>query len=163
VVGVVDDIRKYKVAANDRVQLFKGDIYFPVAQGIIVPPEHLTLMIRTDENTDLAIVARELPAIVARINSSVPVTKVQSMDAVIYDSVAVPRSTMWLFASFAALALLLGAVGIYSLISYSVARRTREIGIRMALGARRVDVMRTILNQGWRLIGAGVITGLVGT
>src|SRR5215471_5718847 len=72
VVGVVDDIRKYKVAASDRFQLFKGDIYFPVAQGIVVPPEHLTLMIRADESTDLAIVARELPAIVARINSSVP-------------------------------------------------------------------------------------------
>ena len=162
VVGVVGDVRKYKVPANDYVSIVKGDIYYPAAQGIITPPEHATLIVRGDENLDLATLARELPATVARINSDVPVSRLQSMDQVIYDSVAAPRSTMWLFGAFAGLALLLGAVGIYSLISYSVAQRTREIGIRMALGATKPDVMRVIFSRGSRLTLAGIAIGLAG-
>src|SRR5262249_43643465 len=162
VVGVVDDVRKYKVPSNDYVRVVAGDIYFPVAQGVLVPPEHLTLIVRADHNLDLATLARELPATVAKINSNVPLSRVQSMDDVVYNSVAAPRSTMWLFAAFAGLALLLGAVGIYSLISYSVAQRTREIGIRMAMGAGKWDVMKMVLQRGSRLTAAGIILGPAG-
>ncbi|HKD16122.1 MAG TPA: FtsX-like permease family protein, partial [Candidatus Angelobacter sp.] len=162
VVGVVDDVRKYKVPSNDYVRVVAGDIYFPVAQGFIEPPERLSLILRADKSLDLATLARELPPTVAKINSTVPVSRVQSMDQIVYDSVAAPRSVMWLFTSFAGLALLLGAVGIYSLISYSVAQKTREIGIRMAMGAGKWDVMKIILEHGSRLTLVGIILGLGG-
>ena len=162
VVGVVDDVREFKVPSNSYVRLVSGDVYFPVAQGIVVPTEHLHLFVRADQNSDLSALARALPTAVAKINPDVPVSQLQSMDQVVYNSVASPRSTMWLFATFAGLALLLGAVGIYSLISYSVAQRTREIGIRMAMGASKWQVMRMILQHGSRLMLAGIIVGLGG-
>jgi len=162
VVGVVDDVRKYKVPSNDYVRVVAGDIYFPVAQGFMEPPERLSLILRADKSLDLATLARELPPTIAKINSTVPVSRVQSMDQIVYDSVAAPRSVMWLFTSFAGLALLLGAVGIYSLISYSVAQKTREIGIRMAMGASKWDVMKIILEHGSRLTLVGIILGLGG-
>ncbi|HZI58566.1 MAG TPA: FtsX-like permease family protein, partial [Verrucomicrobiae bacterium] len=74
-----------------------------------------------------------------------------------------PRSTMWVFAAFAALALVLGLVGIYSVLSYSVTQRTREIGIRMALGAEKSDVVKMLLAQGSLLISIGLGAGLAGT
>jgi len=162
VVGVVDDVRKYKVATSSYVQSVKGDIYIPIGQGIITLPEHLTLVVRADRSVDLGTLSHEVPLTVARINSNVPVSNVQTMDQVIYESVAAPRSTMWLFASFAGLALLLGAIGIYSLISYSVAQRTREIGIRMAMGADKWDVMKVILQRGGQLTLIGIVLGVGG-
>jgi putative ABC transport system permease protein len=84
------------------------------------------------------------------------------MDEVISGSIAPRRFTLVLLAAFAALAITLAAVGIYGLIAYSVAQRTHEIGIRMALGAQRGDVMRQVLGQGALLMGGGVGIGIVG-
>jgi predicted permease len=163
VIGVVGDVRKYKVPSNDYVQIVKGDMYYPASQGIIVPPEHMTLVLRADDSLDLSTLAQELPATVARINPDVPVSKLQSMDEVIHDSVAAPRSMIRLFGAFAGLALLLGAIGIYSLMSYSVAQRMREIGIRMALGASRQEIIKVIFKRGSRLTALGIACGLLGT
>jgi putative ABC transport system permease protein len=84
------------------------------------------------------------------------------MDEVIQLSVKQPRSTMWLFTAFAAIGMLLGMVGIYGVISHNVAQRTREIGIRMALGAERWDVLKMVLKEGAILTAAGVLIGLTG-
>jgi putative ABC transport system permease protein len=78
------------------------------------------------------------------------------------DSGSLRRFDMWLLGAFAALALTLAAVGVYGVMAYLVAQRTREIGIRMALGARRTDVMRMIVAHGVRLALAGVAAGIVG-
>jgi putative ABC transport system permease protein len=85
------------------------------------------------------------------------------MDQIIQLSVAEPRSTMWLFTAFASLALILGLVGIYSVISYSVAQRRREIGIRIAVGAMNWDVVKMILQHGCVLTAIGVLTGAGGS
>jgi putative ABC transport system permease protein len=94
------------------------------------------------------------------INSEQAIYNVQTMDSVISASLAGRRFSMILLASFAALALLLSSIGIYGVISYVVGQKTREIGLRMALGASRSAVLRMILSQGGKLAAAGVIVGL---
>jgi putative ABC transport system permease protein len=84
----------------------------------------------------------------------------QTMDQIISDSLAARRFSMILFGAFAALALALASVGIYGVISYLVSQRTQEIGIRLALGAGRADVLRLILTQGTKMAGLGVLIGV---
>jgi putative ABC transport system permease protein len=161
VVGVVQDVRSYNILPDDYAAKIGGGIYFPASQGLSGFPQELYLIIRT--YGDPGSVARELPAVVARVNSTVPVSKIRSMDQIIHLSVAEPRSTMWLFTAFASLALILGLVGIYSVISYSVAQRRREIGIRMAVGAMNWDVVKMILQHGCVLTTMGVLAGVAGS
>jgi predicted permease len=160
VVGLVNSVSPYKVAPDWYAKTIVGQVYFPVGQAFGGRPYHMDLLVRSDG--DLNALAREIPAVVSRINASVPVTRMRSMDEVIYVSTEQPRSTMWLFTMLAALALTLGLLGIYSVISYSVAQRTREIGIRMALGAEKWDVLKMIVRQGAKLAAIGLAAGIAG-
>jgi putative ABC transport system permease protein len=84
------------------------------------------------------------------------------MDEILSLSISAPRSTTSLFVLFALLALALGAMGIYSVVSYSVAERTHEIGVRMAMGAQQSNVLRLVVGEGMKLVCAGIVLGLVG-
>jgi len=165
VVGVVGDVRENDMA-TDIAGWIDGVIYTAYgphavrSRGPEAPPAEMTLVIRTTDNR--LQLGAELQSVVSELNREVPVTQVETMEGWIAEAVSGQRSTALLFALFAGLALLLGAVGIYGVISYSVAQRTRELGIRIALGARRPELLRMILSEGAKLASAGVAIGLLG-
>jgi ABC-type antimicrobial peptide transport system permease subunit len=101
-----------------------------------------------------------LRAQVAAVDSDQPLNKIQTVDDLVDDSRAQPRITMLLVGAFSLTALLLAIIGIYGVISYSVAQRRQEFGIRMALGAGRTDILRLVLRQGLMLAGIGIGVGL---
>jgi len=121
-------------------------------------PADLSIVIRTiADRSKMGATLREL---VAGINPDAPVSEVKTMSTMVSESVATPRSTALLFIVFAALALTLGSIGIYGVLSFLVSNRTREIGIRMALGAQRQDVLRSVLKEGGRTSLLGIALGM---
>jgi putative ABC transport system permease protein len=120
----------------------------------------MTLLVRT--SGDPSALGAQLRDTVRELNPNVPVSQLETLHGLISHAVSGPRSTASLFTIFALLALVLGAVGIYGVISYFVAQRTREIGIRLALGARRPEVLLMVVGQCAKLALLGVGIGLVG-
>ncbi len=130
--------------------------YVPAPQA---PLPDMTLLVRT-QGDPLALV----PAIrrsVSAIDPKQPLSNITTLERVVSESIAQPRLNMLLMGLFGALAMILAAVGIYGLLSYAVAQRTQEIGIRMALGAQVRDVLSLVLKQGMTLVVSGVALGLV--
>jgi putative ABC transport system permease protein len=165
VVGVVGDVKENSLTRNVP-EWMDGEVYMPYGphavqgRGNESAPAELTLVLRT--STSQVQIGSELQTVVAALNSDVPISQIQTLRGWVSEAAAGPRSTASLFVIFAMLALALGAVGIYGVISYSVAQRTREIGIRMALGARREEVLLLIVGQCAQLALLGVAIGLVG-
>ena len=159
IVGIVGDVKLDSLDETRPV----ATIYVPLAQ-LTVPTQQtwhsfgMTFAVRTNADP-LNSVAAVTKAIL-EVGPDLPVVDVMSMNDVIAQSVSPQRFNMLLLASFAGLALILAAVGIYSVLSYTVRRRIREIGIRMALGASNNDVIRMVLADGLKPILAGVALGL---
>jgi putative ABC transport system permease protein len=153
IVGVVGDVKLHDLAANPEPQC-----YVPLAQS---PLGLMTLVVRTDgDPLSLAPVVR---SIVASSNKEVPVYNVRTLPQLLEQSVAPSRFITSLLGTFALLALILAGVGLYGLVSYSVSLRTHEIGVRMALGAEKNDVLRLVIGQGFKLTIIGVTIGIIAT
>ena len=150
VVGVLGDVKNWSLASDANPEIF-----LPFPQ---LPWGWLYLDVRTagDPHALTAAVRREIAA----IDRDQPVTNVKSMDEVLESASAQPRFTMLLLGIFSALAFTLAVVGIYGLVAYSVAQRTQELGVRIALGATAGDITTLVLGQGLRLTGIGILVGL---
>ena len=152
IVGVVGNVKQESITAGA-----SPEIYVPFSQ---MPMNSMTLFIRTSgKPTDLAPALRSE---VFAIDRNQPVYNMKTLDQRVGETIAVSRSLMLLFSGFALIALVLAAVGIYGIVSYAVSQRTREIGIRMALGARSVDVLRLVVKNGITLVVAGIVIGVTG-
>jgi putative ABC transport system permease protein len=152
IIGVVGDLHPNTLDDDIRPM-----IYYPLSQE---PSRSLTLVIRHAGGVDG--LAGQVRAAVREIDRGVPLTDVATMNARLNQSMSDRRYPMLLLAGFAALAVVLASVGIYGVLAYTVGQRTREIGVRMALGARRGDVLRMVLGGGIRLTLIGVGLGAVG-
>jgi putative ABC transport system permease protein len=159
IVGVAANIREMGLAGGDRPVM-----YIPqsqVADGLIklansVIPLSWIIQTTADPSSLSAAIQHEIQS----VDSQLAASKIRTMDQVISESTARQNFNMLLLTIFAALALLLAAIGIYGLMSYTVEQRTQEIGIRMALGAGRGDMLKSIMRQGMLLSGIGVVIGL---
>jgi predicted permease len=134
------------------------EVYLPLTTRNEKPV--MNILLRSHSGS--AELANGLRNLVTQLNPNVPVTKVRTMQSVIMSSTAASRSLTLLLAAFGGLALLVGGIGVYSLISYTVSWRTREIGLRLALGANRFDIVQLVLGQSLVLAVAGSALGIAG-
>ncbi len=156
VVGVVRNVRLRALAAPGGTGLF-GAYYFPLAQS---PDRGLSMVVRTAQPPELLTSA--VRAAVRGVDAAVPVYDVSSMSTRLDGAMTDRRTPMILAVTFAAVALLLCAVGLYGVLAYQVAQRSREIGIRIALGASAPGIFQMVLREGALVISVGVAAGLAG-
>jgi predicted permease len=152
IVGVVGNVKRDSLSASPMPSL-----YIPLAQGF---PTSMRLVVRG--STDAAALTPALGRLVRELEPTVPVGSVRGLDALVADSAARPRFVAGLLAAFALIAVLLGAVGVYGVVAFAVARRTREMGVRSALGASPRQIGALVLRDGTRLAAAGIVVGLAG-
>lgn len=155
IVGVVSDARQVRVIDVP----VRQEIFFPLAQRSELA-HGTTLIVRSRIATDA--LTATLRGTVAAIDPDRPLFDVITLDEAVSQSFAAKRLATVLLGFFAAVAVTLASVGLYAIMAYAVSQRTRDIGIRMALGARPRDVLRMTMGEGWRLAMMGLATGIVG-
>jgi putative ABC transport system permease protein len=160
VVGVARDVKQGGVDQPTGSELYFFLDETAVAQPNGAAPETMNVVLRT--TLPPAVLSRTIEGIVGNADPNVPVVRLQDMNGVFAESIRRPRLLAQLVGAFAALALLLAAVGTYGLLSYLVAERRREIGIRLALGSARSSVLAAVMRQGLVLTFVGLAAGLAG-
>lgn len=159
VIGVTQDAKQDEWTAAPR-----SEMYLPLLQSSEYLHDtsshfqYITLVVRT--TGEPAAIVNDIRTSIAGLDKNVPVSEIETMDQAVSDRNAEPRFELWLLGSFAALALLLAALGIYGVMSYSVSRRTHELGVRMALGAAPGDVIKLVVRQAMMLALVGSASGL---
>jgi ABC-type antimicrobial peptide transport system permease subunit len=161
VIGVVADVRQFNLANNSPGSI-SGAIYMPYPQAAIQDkgqiPAAMDVLVKATANDEQA--AAELHEIAVNANPNIPVGKVTALTDIVGNSISGFRSTIGVFFSFAALALLLAAISVYGLMSYSVSQRTYEVSVRMAIGTPRSTVVGLILRQSLRIAIIGIAAGI---
>jgi predicted permease len=161
IVGVVGDVRQFNLAGRNPESI-SGAFYMPYAQAVgadhqIPAAVNLVAAIGGPQS----MIAAEMRRIAQSLNPNVPVSEAAALEDLVSHSTADFQSTIWLFLTFAGVSVLLAAVGIYGLVSNSVAQRTHEIGLRVAVGASRPEILRLMLSQSLRLALLGIGVGAV--
>jgi predicted permease len=153
VVGVAGDIKERGLNVLEPVTM----LYLPIRQD---ESESVSLVVRG--NNGVTNLAPSITRVLGQINPELPIRDVRTMDELVATTLSQQRFSMWLFAALAGLAFLLASVGIYSVLAYSVRSRVTEIGVRVALGARPVDVLRLVIAEGMKPTMVGIALGAFG-
>jgi predicted permease len=157
IVGVVGDVKQQGIDAPTGTE-----IYIPMRQAVEIAggaENHMNIALRANGVSPMSL-ASAARTIIQNADATLPIADVKTMDQVLWSAVAKPRFLTFLMTLFAGLALVLAVVGVYGVMSYNVEQRTRELGIRVALGARPSGVRGLVLRQGMFLVGIGVASGL---
>jgi len=151
IVGVVADFKYWQLDSESA-----PEVYYPYERSPV--PPSMRVVVRT--SGEAIAMAPAIGKLISEIDRTQPVYELQTLDQALSDSIAPRRFNLLLIGAFAATALFMALIGIYGVIAYSVAQRTHEIGIRMALGAPRGEIVLMVIGQGMGFALAGIVTGL---
>jgi putative ABC transport system permease protein len=158
VIGVVGNVRHYGLTSDSRQQLYVSYQQMPTFYNGILPPLSLVVKSKFDQRS----LVSKLRGEVLTLDSKLPIYNTRTMEQILSESTARRRLSVWLMGTFAAVALILSGIGIFGVMSQIVTQRTHEIGVRMALGANRGQVLNIVVGQGMLLAVVGLVIGVIG-